>query len=304
MKQIRPMVFKALAATSLLCAAIATDAQVLNQQATNNASVKEDARAIALQGVEYEREGHYEAALEAYGKALSLAPDAALYNNIGAVYAKLKRYDEAIIALQRSITLKRDFASAHYNLGNVYVELKYYAKAFAELSRAVEINPQYTKPRILLCQVNLSLNRNEEAVACYETLMKLIPPDAELRANYGYALNKTKQYQKSAAILQEIVRLFPDCANAYNNLGATFIDTRRYQQASIAFKRALEIEPDFEAAHYNLALAQLATQNKAAALEQYALLQSTNAELAQQLYKIIYSNQLLLAKRQSTVIPP
>jgi hypothetical protein len=61
-------------------------------------------------------------------------------------------------------------------------------------------------------------------------------------------------------------------------------------------RRAVELEPDYEVARYNLAVAQIALKNRAAALEQYAFLQHSNSDLAQQIYAMMFRKRLLVIK--------
>jgi superkiller protein 3 len=43
------------------------------------------------------------------------------YNNLGYIYNKLKRYDEAIAPLKKAIELDPKYAPAYYNLGAAYI---------------------------------------------------------------------------------------------------------------------------------------------------------------------------------------
>lgn len=57
--------------------------------------------------------------------ALSLNPEfKQAYYNIGVGYLQLKKYEEALKPLERTIELKPDYAFAHYNLAIVYFVLK------------------------------------------------------------------------------------------------------------------------------------------------------------------------------------
>ena len=73
---------------------------------------------------------------------------------------------------------------------------------------------------------------------------------------------------------------------------------RRYGEAASSFERALEVEPGHATARFNLGLARLAVKDRAAALEQYALLRDSNARLARQLYELIYGERMLHAGRR------
>ena len=210
MKPSRLLTRQSFAATALLCAALTATAQVPSRQAQESAPAREDAQALVHQGLRLADAGHHAGAVEAYNHALRLAPnDAAIYNNLGGSYARLKRYEEAFAALERAVALQPDFAVAHYNLGEVYGITGRDAAALAEYGRALTLDPKYNKAHVKMCQTYLALERDNEAVACYETLLKRAPQDAETRANYGYALFRTKQHKKAVATLEEAVHKSP-----------------------------------------------------------------------------------------------
>jgi tetratricopeptide (TPR) repeat protein len=71
---------------------------------------------------------------------------------------------------------------------------------------------------------------------------------------------------------------------------------RRYKEAATTLERAIRVEPESPAAHFNLGVVQLRSGNKRAALEQYQTLERNNTELADQLYRQIYRNRLLVVR--------
>src|SRR5688500_5092141 len=68
-------------------------------------------------GAGHYRAGRCAAAVEYFARAVRARPtDANAVNNLGMAYAALGRRAEAEDALKRAVSLKRDFAAAHYNL--------------------------------------------------------------------------------------------------------------------------------------------------------------------------------------------
>jgi superkiller protein 3 len=72
------------------------------------------------------------------------------HNNLGIVYLKLGRPDDAIREYETAIGLDPDFIEAHFNLGIVYLDKGLLEKARASLKRSLEINPGYAKARKFL----------------------------------------------------------------------------------------------------------------------------------------------------------
>lgn len=156
--------------------------------------LSDEARALFLKGFEHHQAGDMEGAIECYLRSLEVAPsaeahtflgwayshrsdlDAAIeecfkaievdpsfgnpYNDIGAYYIQLKRYDEAIPWLKRAMGAER-YESYHYphlNLGRVYVRKGLFKEAMEEFEKALEIEPRYIAARVELAKLRAMLN--------------------------------------------------------------------------------------------------------------------------------------------------
>jgi eukaryotic-like serine/threonine-protein kinase len=84
------------------------------------------------------------AAEAAYRQALARGASAELYNALGSVLFRNKRYAEAEAAFRRAIELAPDGAQGHRNLASVLYERGDSAAAEAQLQRAIEIAPYAT----------------------------------------------------------------------------------------------------------------------------------------------------------------
>lgn len=156
--------------------------------------IPSDARDLFLEGFEFHRAGELEEAIERYRMSLSVAPsaeahtflgwayshrndlDAAIeechkaievdpafgnpYNDIGAYFIELKRYDEAIPWLKRAMEATR-YESYHYphlNLGRVYVRKGMFSDAIREFKKALAIEPRYTPARVEMAKLMAMMN--------------------------------------------------------------------------------------------------------------------------------------------------
>src|SRR5690349_7783205 len=86
--------------------------------------IEREALAANEQGVALVKSAKYEAAVAAFGSAITLSPHFAIaYNNLGATYNLLGRYEDAVKALKRALELAPDYAVAYYDLGVAYQSL-------------------------------------------------------------------------------------------------------------------------------------------------------------------------------------
>ena len=76
-------------------------------------------------------------------KMPELSPEAKAlcYSNLGNTLEKLHRYEDALVALDKAVTINPKDNFPHYNRGIVLLRLNRQAEGIASLERAIEINP-------------------------------------------------------------------------------------------------------------------------------------------------------------------
>lgn len=153
-----------------------------------------DARELFEEGFEHHQAGDLEQAIECYRRSLEAAPsseahtflgwafshqgdlDTAIeecfkaieadpafgnpYNDIGAYYIQLKRYDEAIPWLERAMEAERyeSYHFPHLNLGRVYLKKGMFFEAIRAFEKAIEIEPRYEMARMELAKLRAMMN--------------------------------------------------------------------------------------------------------------------------------------------------
>jgi tetratricopeptide (TPR) repeat protein len=94
-----------------------------------------------------ERNKSYDAAIEAFKKGLAIKPDdAAVYNQMGNLYAKERKMPEATEALNKAASLNPAMASkAYFNLGANLVNSGHADQATEWFKKATEVDPNYAE---------------------------------------------------------------------------------------------------------------------------------------------------------------
>ena len=83
---------------------------------------EEPYKKLYRQGVELNKKGDLEKAVEAYTRAIALKPDvAAIYYVRGRTYRQMDQLDNAIVDFSRAISLKPDYAEAYNDRGIAYI---------------------------------------------------------------------------------------------------------------------------------------------------------------------------------------
>ena len=214
--------------------------------------------------------------------------------NNTAVHLTLEaRYEEAHALLEQAIKAEPNVAKFHRNLSVLFERMKKYDKALETARTAEKLAP--TDPGIIQqrCLLELAKNYASNAVGCYEKLNSIEPLDTFLQAYYGIALFRSGNEAESLAVLEKAVASTPPIAEAFNALGVVHYTKKRMTDAIAAFKSAVEADPEVPGLRFNLAVAQFASGNKPAAVSQYRMIKSNDAELATKLYYMLYRDKVV-----------
>ena len=113
--------------------------------------------------------------------------------------------------------------------------------------------------------------------------------DAQLFYNEGLKEEGQENWSAALTYFQKATVKNPDNADAWSEVGYCYSSLGRHQDAIEAYKQAIRIKPDLAGAHYNLGLVYLLIiGDKGSALEEYKILKTLDAELANKLFNLIY----------------
>jgi tetratricopeptide (TPR) repeat protein len=200
-----------------------------NEQQRFDLKTKYQQTADALSAEEYftkglnvQENGFDELAVEYYQKAIAIDPSHVdAYNNIGAAYADLKDYAEAIRCYQKAITIDPNHAAAHYNMGNAYIDLKNDREAVRCFQKAIVLDPNYASTYYNMGNAYLRLKNNDKAIRCYQ---KAIDLDLNYAwNNMGNAYTNLKNYREAIRCYQKAITIDPNHAMAYHNMGIAYL---------------------------------------------------------------------------------
>lgn len=173
--------------------------------------------------------------------AAGLAADDVVWRQIAGTYVSLRRYDLAVDAFQRALSLGPQEASNYSGFASLCNILGDYILA-ADIARAA---------------IQLS---GSSGVGWLEL---------------GNALMHQGQDQAATEAFSELARLRPDSPDAYCNLGLIHQEAMRLDEAVANFDKALALDPGHEMARWNRSLALLTQGKLASAWPDYELRRST-----------------------------
>lgn len=229
---------------------------------------------LGADGMKALEEGRYEAAVQAFTKAI--AADAADYTahfNLALAYSFLNRDKEGIAEYQKTLELKPGLYQAQLNAGILLLRQKEPADALPLLEAAAAQKPVEFRPRFYLAEAQLGAGDAAKAEQSYRAALELDSKPAGAHLGLGRALaaegkladaapqfrqaaeldpeyrdsllelaslyEKDKQYAEAIALYQQ----FPGDAAVQEHLGALLIQSKQYREAIPRLEQAYTQSP-------------------------------------------------------------
>ena len=204
-----------------------------------------------------------------------------LWNLMGASAAQIGQLDDAILAFQRALSIKPDYAEAYNNIGNALKDQDKIKEAIDAYNKALSIKPDYAEPFNNMGNALRDQGRLNEAIKVYKKALSIKPDYAEAYNNMGIALTEQRRLEEATEAYTKALSIKPDYANACYNMGITLKDQGKLEEAIEAYNKALSIKPDYADANINMGAA-LQEQGKLdEAIEAYNKALSINPDNAE-----------------------
>src|ERR1043166_4365047 len=132
------------------------------------------------QALKLQQAGDFEGAVRGYQRFLKTHPDSIEANsNLGAVYARLGRFQEAIEQYTHALDLDGRNAAVRFNLGLAYYESAQIPKAAVQFERVISAQPDNERAAVLLADCRLRTGDPKKVI---ELLAPLEPANKGDRA--------------------------------------------------------------------------------------------------------------------------
>ncbi|MBC8045045.1 MAG: tetratricopeptide repeat protein [Rhizobacter sp.] len=276
--------------------------------------------ALRLLGVAHSFLSEWSEAAAAYEAAIKLNLKEPFYrNNLGTIYGRLNRLEDAMASYREAIRLKPDLAIAYTNLGMTLLNF--------ESTLSLKFLREFTRLRVEVPYPNLNrsiqdpyLARYDTTLSLFRTALRLVPNSAEAYMGLGAIYARCGYDEKSIAYLQDAIRyrpdfvaaymslgivlarggntakaldMFeraksfqPDAPDAYLELGRLYTAMGRYREAMENYREAVRLKPDDADARFNLGASYLKLGERAAAMKELEFLRPLSKDLADKLYAL------------------
>jgi len=195
-----------------------------------------------------------------FKKSIEIDAKEGNYVDLGALYAQMGRYDEALIVLEKARTLDRTDMRARLELGNVYLQTEKLKEAIHMFREAMAASPDSPEPPRALA---LGLMRNAEFTEAGRVLRKAIRYlDQSKRWQLHLALcqllsdladknDDQDLYNEALKEASTAILLKPEHASPYFYAGLVRYKLEDYGRALKHFRECLKRDPDHFDAEQN-----------------------------------------------------
>jgi tetratricopeptide (TPR) repeat protein len=239
-------------------------------------------------GIVLSSQGKFEEAASNYQKAVQIEPrNTRAYCNLALVYSKLGRWNEAVETFRHAILVEPNYPDSYCGLGIIYNKLERWNEAVQACKEAIRLQPDFIDAYYNLGLAYNKLGRYSEAADAFKQSIRLSPAFADAHYNLGLAYGKLGRPDEAIEAFRQAVHFKPDFTDAYYNIGSACGNLGRWSEAAQAFKELIRIKPDDAEAHYSLARTYLMLGDSKSALNEYETLKNLNEKMADDLFKLI-----------------
>jgi tetratricopeptide (TPR) repeat protein len=159
----------------------------------------------------------FDLAEEHFLKAIELSDDVPkYYNNLGALYLSMDRYDDAIVAFRTAADnlLFEQPELAWTGIGLAYFHKQDYPACKRAYEKAMDLNPNYYMPPFRLGELYYNQDRPVEALEMFTRSVELAPDFFAGFYWQGLVYMKMKDTAQAKKSFEEVIRLAPDSEQA------------------------------------------------------------------------------------------
>jgi tetratricopeptide (TPR) repeat protein len=205
------------------------------------------------QGMELQRAGQYQKAVEVYRQALAL--DNKLLGaqvNLGIVLMALEKFEEAITAFRAAATLLPNDAHPLVLLGGAYAGARRDFDAIDTFKEALRLDPNMVEADLGLAAIYTKLGRQDDAEAAMLRAVQLRANDPELQFQLGTLYITREAWDPALTALNRVRDLKPDFPGLHSMLALVYGKTDRLPESVVELREAVRIDPQDWVAWYTL----------------------------------------------------
>jgi Tfp pilus assembly protein PilF len=162
-------------------------------------------------GVEAEKQGKGDDAIEHYEKALSYSPDfSPAHNHLGSAYLSRQKFEDAQNQFEAAVKVNQNDAEAHFNLANVLLLKQRFDQAGGELDEGLKREPSSAFGQFLRGLLYSHTGRPELAEKSLQSALQLDPKMSQAHLQLVNLYLQQKRTTEAISQLEAYLKAFPD----------------------------------------------------------------------------------------------
>ena len=229
----------------------------------------------------YARQKRWQQAISSYRQAIALQSDfAKAHRHLAAAMKQSGNPDLAANHLYEALQLQPDSATAqeHYELGQILQTQDKPARAIACYRTAIELQPDFKNAYDNLAQLLMQQGKPARAIKAYRQGVKHNPQDYSYYLALASALAAEGKWVRACNNYQQAAELKPS-AEIYYQLGKLLRSKSRFPEAIAAYCKAIELDPNFKNAYIDLQYTPIAQEQSAKLIEFYRQIVAEHPEI-------------------------
>jgi protein O-GlcNAc transferase len=166
-----------------------------------------------------------------------------LFNILGACYQSLGHLDASIQMFKTAVSIKPDYAEAHFNLGIIQKKNNQLELAIQSYKRTISLAPSYAEAYNNLGNVYKIIGQNDDAINSYIKAIEIKPEFADAHNNLGIAFKAQGQIDIAVHHYETAAKISPNFYDVFFNLGNAYRDLKKRDKALISYERGYELKP-------------------------------------------------------------
>jgi len=191
-----------------------------------------------------------------------------------------------LYSLKQQVEQNPQDSTAHAKLADAYHSVGMFAEAEQEFLKTFELGPQSVDFLISQCVNYSEWGKLDETVECYQKVLKQKKHHV-LYLSLGDAYEQQGKLDEAIAAFQKSLELKPEFTFSLYQLASLYMKQGRYEEAIQPLQKLISVEPKHIYGNHALGMAFALIGNRTAAMQQYYILQSLDARLAENLLKMI-----------------
>ncbi len=200
----------------------------------------------------YQKEAHYDQALDQYNAAAHFADQdpsitfdvkKQIRLNLGTLFQQQKNYSQALKAYETVLQVEPNHLLANYYRATALEESGNADAALQGYNRVLTIDPTYRPARDKLLMLAKAQTDPLKLAAGLGQFADRFPTDASVQEQIGEEFHQRKDLDNAAKYYQHAIALNPKMADAWANLGAVYASQGKDDMSVEAYKKATALDP-------------------------------------------------------------